>query len=241
MTRDTGDALKELQDLNRDIKQARAQIREIDERLEEVEAPALALEDELSDARDRVKEIRVDERRLELAADEKRARIDKLEERLKGVRNLREEAAVRAELDMVRRGLETDEQEALALLDQIKRVELRIDELEENLEEAREEVEPRKRELLEGREAATEKLERMESRRLSSKDDLSDRERQIFESFQAGGRDVVVAELTGDGACGHCFNMVPLQRRYEIRHGSEMIRCEACGVILTAAGAESGE
>ena len=43
-----------------------------------------------------------------------------------------------------------------------------------------------------------------------------------------------VAELTVDGACGHCFSMVPLQEQNEIRHGEQLIRCEACGVILAA-------
>jgi len=43
-----------------------------------------------------------------------------------------------------------------------------------------------------------------------------------------------VADLTEDGACGHCFGMVPLQLRNEVRHGRGLIRCEGCGVILTA-------
>jgi len=44
----------------------------------------------------------------------------------------------------------------------------------------------------------------------------------------------VVATLTEDGACGACYGMVPLQLQNEIRRGSALLRCEACGVILTA-------
>jgi len=41
---------------------------------------------------------------------------------------------------MVRRAVESDEQEALSLLDQIRKLELRLDERREALEEARREV-----------------------------------------------------------------------------------------------------
>jgi predicted nucleic acid-binding Zn-ribbon protein len=41
--------------------------------------------------------------------------------------------------------------------------------------------------------------------------------------------------MTPEGACGHCFNTLPLQEQSEIRSGSTLHRCEACGVILYAA------
>ncbi len=44
----------------------------------------------------RLQEMKLDERRLELAVDEKRARVQRLEDRLNQVRNVREEAAVQA-------------------------------------------------------------------------------------------------------------------------------------------------
>jgi predicted nucleic acid-binding Zn-ribbon protein len=43
-----------------------------------------------------------------------------------------------------------------------------------------------------------------------------------------------VADLTADGACGYCFSMMPLQVQNQVRHGTDIVRCEACGVILTA-------
>ena len=41
------------------------------------------------------------------------------------------------------------------------------------------------------------------------------------------------AALTEDGACSHCFGIVPPQLQNEVRHGESLIRCEGCGVILT--------
>ena len=54
----------------------------------------------------------------------------------------------------------------------------------------------------------------------------------------SGSRDVAVSEITQDGACGNCFCVIPLQVQNEIRSSLNLIRCEACGVILTP---ESGE
>lgn len=234
MTSQTRASLKELQRLDREIEKTRKRIREFDPLFEEVEEPALALESEVENTRSRVKEMKVEERRLELSADEKQARVKKLEERLKEVRNLREEAAVHAELDMVRRALEGDEQEALSLLDQIRKLELRLDEQEEALEEARAEIEPRKNELLDERASLQSELSVLQERRETFVGEIDDDELQIYERIKGGGRDVAVAELTPDGACSNCFSMIPLQRRHEVRHGNDMIRCEACGVILSA-------
>lgn len=241
MTSQTRASLKELQRLDREIEKTRKRIREFDPLFEEVEEPALALESEVENTRSRVKEMKVEERRLELSADEKQARVKKLEERLKEVRNLREEAAVHAELDMVRRALEGDEQEALSLLDQIRKLELRLDEQEEALEEARAEIEPRKNELLDERASLQSELSVLQERRETFVGEIDDDELQIYERIKGGGRDVAVAELTPDGACSNCFSMIPLQRRHEVRHGNDMIRCEACGVILSARSEQKEE
>ena len=241
MTSQTRASLKELQRLDREIENTRKRIREFDPLFEELEEPALALEAEVETTRSRVQEMKVEERRLELSADEKRARAKKLEDRLNEVRNLREEAAVHAELDMVRRALEGDEQEALSLLDQIRKLELRLEEQEEKLEEARAEVEPRREELLEERASLQRELEVLREQREEFVQAIDDDELQIYERIKGGGRDVAVAELTPDGACSNCFSVIPLQRQHEVRHGADMIRCEACGVILSARSETTSE
>jgi predicted nucleic acid-binding Zn-ribbon protein len=199
-----------------------------------VEAPAAALESDVESTRKRLREIRLEERRLELSADEKRARSKRLQDRLNTVRNLREEAAVHAELDLVRRALEGDEQEALGLLDQIRKLEERLEELEAELGAAQAEVEPRRDELTAQQAAADARLEELIAKRDAFAEQIDSDERRLYESIKAGGRTVVVAELTGDGACGHCFGMIPLQVQANVRSGADVIRCEACGVILAA-------
>ena len=233
MTNATMDALREVQELDNRIRELEQQITAFDPQLAEVEGPALELESEAAQVRERLEQMQADARRLERAAEDKQARVAKMDERLTRVSNLREEAAVRTELDLMRRALEADEKEALQLMEQISRAEIALDELERRAGEARTEVEPRQAELLAGRKELEDQAEELRGRRAEVLDSVGDRERRVYDSFQASGRKVVVASLTPDGACGNCFGMIPLQLQNEIRRGGELIRCENCGVIVT--------
>jgi len=225
--------LKELQQLDQEIAAVRAATQNFEPLLGEVDEPVLRLEQEVQALEKRLKEIRLEENRIELTIEERRVRAAKLQERMEAVRNVREEAAVHAELEMVRRALESEEQEALSLLDQIKRLEERLEEQEGAYREAVAEVEPRRKELVEEQRSTESKLEGLLAEREAFAAGIDPGERRIYDSIMAGARDVAVAELTQDGACGNCYNMVPLQIQNQIRHGDGMFRCEGCGVILT--------
>lgn len=227
-------SLRELQKLDRRMSEIRSRIRDFDPLLAEVEEPALRLEDEHGKASTRLEQMKTDARRLERSADDKRARAKKLEERQTQVTNLREETAVKTELEMVERSIEADEQEAMQLLEQVRQNELLVEELQEQADAARAEVLPRQEELLGERSGLDESLAELSARRDTLLGMLGTRERQVYESFHGSGRAVVVAALTEDGACGHCFGIVPLQQQNEIRRDEGLHRCEACGVILTS-------
>ena len=233
MTPQTRTSLKELQNLDQAIAAIRSSAQSFDLLLEEVNAPVARLEQEVEALEKRLTELKLEENRIELTIEERRVRAAKLQERMDAVRNVREEAAVHAELEMVRRALESEEQEALSLLDQIKRLEERFEEQEAAYQEALAEVEPHRKELVEEQQSADGKLEALQAERDAFAAGIDLGERRIYDSIMAGARDVAVAELTQDGACGNCYNMVPLQIQNQIRHGEGMIRCEGCGVILT--------
>ncbi len=234
MTEQTRTALKELQALDNRIEDARQRIRDFDPLFAEVEEPALVLEGEVGNTRKRLQEMKLEERKLETSSEEKRARVKRLEDRLGSVRNLREEAAVSAELDMVRRALQSDEQEAYTLIDQIRKLDERMEELEAAYKEAQGVVEPRMKDLVTERDAAKANLQGLADERERFVQEMDPKEVRLYDGIRSGGRRRAVAELTHDGACGHCYGMVPLQVQNEVRHGTSLIRCEACGVILAA-------
>lgn len=232
MTDQTRHSLKELQRLDEEIEIARQKIADFEERIADVEQPALELESEVGKTRSRLQELKVEERRTELAAKEKAARIERLDERLKGVRNVREEAAVSAELEMVRRSLESDEQEAYSLIDQVRKLELQLEEQESAFDQARAEVDPRRAELESDRSGQEAALKELSARRDEFAATVPATEIRMYDGIRRGGRRQAVAALTIDGACGNCFSVLPLQLQNEIRHGRDLIRCEVCGVIL---------
>lgn len=234
MTEQRRTALKDLQKLDLRILETRQRIRDFDPRFEEVEEPALVLESELGTLRKRSQEMKLEERRLELSVTEKRERLKKLEERLGSVRNLREEAAVSAELEMVKRALQADEQESYTLIDQIRRSDQRIEEIDGALQTARAEVEPRKQALLDERSAVQQELATLEEQRTGLSAAIDAPVLKLYDAIRGKGGRRAVAELTEDGACGNCFGVVPLQVQTEVRHGTSLIRCEVCGVILSA-------
>jgi predicted nucleic acid-binding Zn-ribbon protein len=55
-----------------------------------------------------------------------------------------------------------------------------------------------------------------------------------YERLRSARSSTVVVPLHGT-ACGACFTTVPLNRRSQIRSGTLIDWCEACGVILYAA------
>jgi len=233
MTEQDRGNLVELQGIDLKILAAQQRTREFDPLLGEVEHPALVLESDAEKTRARLKEINLEERQLELSVAEKRERQKRLDERLGSVRNLREEAAVSAELEMVKRALQNDEQEALSLLDQIRKMEGRLEELDEAITEARAIVGPRLEELISGRDTAEKELDALEQDRESFVHAMDAMDLRLYEGIRRGGRVTAVAALTEDGACSHCFGIIPPQLQNEIRHSEALIRCEGCGVILT--------
>lgn len=241
MTEQRRTALKELQTLDTRIQETRQRIQDFDPLFEEVEEPVLVLESELGTTRKRVQEMKLEERRLELSIEEKRDRLKKLEERLGNVRNLREEAAVSAELEMVKRALTNDEQEAYTLIDQIRKSDDRLEELEAAFKEARDMVEPKREELLAQRAEIEGELASLRERRERFVEEIDEQELRTYEAIRGRTGRRAVAVLTEDGACSNCFGIVPLQVQNEIRHGAALIRCEQCGVILAAPDPEEAE
>lgn len=229
--------LKELQDLDLQIHEQHKALEAFEPLLAEVDEPVLVLEQEVTALRKRLQEFETEERRLERSADDRRARAKTLETRLQTVRNLREEAAVHAEQDLLRRALEADEQEALSLLDQIRKIEGVLEEKEAALSEAQAELEPRRKALVEERSQAVEAMESLVERREAYARTVDPRYLRVYEGIKAGiragARPLMVADLTPDGACGRCFSMIPLQLQQEVRAANSLLRCEGCGVILS--------
>lgn len=229
---ETYEALLELQQLDDEMRQAEDQLQRFEPELEELDAPVRKAEEEVEAVRKRLEEMRAELRRLERGAEDKRAQLVKYEDRLTRVKTSREEAAAKTELDLIRGAVEADEDDAMSLMEQVTRAELKLDELEKRLGEVRSETDPKRQELLKGREEAESALAVLADRRQNQLVRMDNRAAKMYEQIRGGRARAALAALTPDGACGNCFGMIPLQERNEIRRREALYRCEACGVIL---------
>lgn len=231
---ETYQALLDLQDLDEQMSQAKDEVKHFEPQLEEIEGPLETAQAEVDTVRKRLDEMKAEARRLERSADDKRAQMGKYEARLERVRNAREESAARAEIDLISKAVEADESDYVGLTDQIKRTELKLEELEGKLAAMREEAEPKRDELLERKRHAESQLQILADQRENKLVRLNPPAARLYEQIRGGKTRVALAEMTRDGACGHCFNMIPIQEQNEIRRKQALHRCEACGVILYA-------
>lgn len=225
-------ALLALQDLDQEIARAKAKLEEFDPQLNDLEAPITTLEQEMEAARTRLSEMRADVRRLERGAEQKRERLRVYEDRLQRVRNQREEAAARTEMDLVRRATEADETEALEMMEQATRTDLKLDDMERNLAKLKAEIAPRREELLRARADAETNLQLLNEQRHNQAVRLDSSSLKLYERVRAGRSRRVLVPLTAEGACGNCFNVLPIQEQLEVARGETLKRCEGCGVIL---------
>jgi hypothetical protein len=198
----------------------------------ELEQPVSGIAQEIDVARARVEDLRADIRRLQTAAEQKRQRLGKYEERLMRVRNVREESAARVEMDLIRRAAEADEAEGKALQEQATRTELKLVDLERQMTKLRDENAPRLAARLAERSAAEMALAVLKDRRANHSVRIDPKAVRLYERVRGGRSSRALAPMTEEGACGHCFNILPLQEQTEVRSGGALRRCEGCGVIL---------
>ena len=233
--------LQDLQTIDSRIRQARERVASFDPPLREVVESAEELAAEADATAKRVQDLRLEERRLCRSAEDKRARMSRLEDRLDDVRTVQQEEAVQTELGMLRRVVDSEEQDVVNLLDQIERLGERMEAQQSASEEARAAVEPRRKELLAERAAAQSELDALAQRREEAASTVDPRFRRVYENLARGGRRAAVAPMTEDGACGACFSVIPLQLQNEIRTTAPLVLCEACGIIVTVPDATEEE
>ena len=228
-------ALLALQGLDQEMARATTALEAFEPQLAEIDTPIANLEKEIEATRTRVSDFRAQTAKLEKAAEAKRERLRSYEARMERVRNAREETAVRLEMDLVRKAADADDAEYLQVSDQATRTELRLEELEKQVAKLKEEAEPRRAAVLDERKAAEDALNVLRDQRQNEAVRLDPASLRLYDRVRTGKSRVALAPMTDEGACGACFNVLPLQEQSEVRRGQTLHRCEACGVILYAA------
>ena len=219
-----------------------AELDGLQRRLHDLDAGVRALERERAEAA-----TNLEKARAELATEEKRQRElqskfsehKQLQEKnlaqLDAVKKAREATAAMSQIDITRRALmqdendlQTAEQRARSLRDQVVARELVLMEVDERIRDTRTAT-AGEREVIE-RDIATAR-----DKRDSSARDVSPRLLTAYDRLRRRGRGTPLAEIRG-ASCSACNTAIPMQRRNQIMSGLTIDACEGCGVLLYAPG-----
>src|SRR5688500_4214814 len=228
-------ALMALQELDSEIDRAEKDLAGCTPRLEQLDGPVQALQREMDVLRVKVDDMRAQVQKLEANAEQKRERMKQYQERLVKGSSTQKNAALRAELDLVRKALDADVNDMKQLSEQATRNDLKLDDLRRQADKLGADAQPHRDELLFAKLEAEEQLEQRRERRENQAVRPDQKSRRLYERLRTGRTRTVLAPLTAEGAGGNCCNVLPVQEQAMVRKAAVLHRCEACGVILYAA------
>lgn len=225
-------ALIALQEMDAEIAQAEQRVQDFSPRLDALEAPVRAVEREMTATQNKLDDFRAEQKRLEKATDRNQERIQAYQEKLAKIRGMRDEPAVRAEMEMVRRAADADEIDLKSATEQATRTDLKVDDLIRNLDKIQNDIKAEADQLREAQAEAESVVAGLRAKRENLAVRLDTPSRRLYERLRSGRSRTVLAPLTAEGACGNCFNILPVQEQVQVRQGKILHRCEGCGVIL---------
>jgi uncharacterized protein len=168
---------------------------------------------------------------LEAKIESYRMLEDRRRQRLEHVRNPKEASTLMAELDLARSVMAKEENDWVRSADAVAQLEIKVQGEELNLKAVEAAQAPERLLLAERRSALERDRENARRERESSAAGLDRALRTRYDRLRRTRTGDVVVPLVG-GACGGCHTSVPLNRRSQIRAGSVVDGCEACGAIL---------
>jgi predicted nucleic acid-binding Zn-ribbon protein len=233
---ETFEALRTLEKIDREIEAFANQLDELapelsasGQRIAEMKARA----EMLTKKADRV-ELRL--RKFERASQAGRETLKRLQQRAQEVQNLKQHTAVRAETDAARRNLEAAEDDLLDAMQEAEEARGALAALARELSEEESAYEALESETSARRAEIEAEISVQRDRRRNREMRLDADAVRLYESVRGGKTRKVLAPLTQDGVCGHCYTFIPVQRQAEIRGASRLYLCEGCGIILYPAG-----
>ena len=196
----------------------------LDEALQRARASLEAAQKALAEGRRRRDE-------MEAKIESYRLLQDRRKQRLEQVKNAKEASAVMAELDLARSVMAKEESDWVRTADGVVQLEIRV-QSEETTLQSMESSQAEERALLGQRRNALEVERAAALREREASAATIDRPlRTRYDRLRRSRSNDVVVPLVG-GACGGCHTAVPLNRRSQIKAGSVIDGCEACGAIL---------
>jgi len=199
-----------MENLNREIKEAK----------EKYESASALLE-----------EVKVKRKNLELEIAAKEAELEKFQKQMMTIKTNKEYDALVAEIDAVKSVISDKETELLYAMEQISQLEEEIPEYEEQLARINENDMKQLKILQEKIDSIGDKVSDKVAERNAITSSIPRQTLMVYERVRKGKGGAVVVTVR-KRSCSACHNAITPQRVQEIRRGDRIYTCDACGRLL---------
>lgn len=225
------EALLALQEKDKTVLGIQEELAALEPELRRLDEALRQAEEEVAAAHRRVAEA--DNRRAELEGKIEGYRVmqERRRQRLEWVKGAKEASTLMAELDLARSVIAKEEAEWIRSSDKAQDARHIAAEAEKTLDELRVAQAPEREAIAAKQADAEERLAAAEAARERTAATVPAELRERYERIRRGRARHALYPLQ-NGACGHCFTAIPLNRRHKMLGGAGVEFCEACGVLV---------
>lgn len=214
----------EIQKIKKFLEEAPAHIAEINKKIK-------GMEDELRESQNAFDKLEKERRHLEREIESQNDKITQKRIEQDAAKTNKVFRALGNEIEYLMKQVDKEEERILTILEAAEARKKEVDASTGKLNEVKDSLSSRGRELEEGMRKSREALKIMEDEKVRILPHLSDRIRRLYNRILGVKGDSGVANLVGD-ICHGCYSRVPPQRAHEIRKNNQIMTCEVCGRIL---------
>jgi len=228
---DTIEKLLILQDRDRQLVRAQAELGDIEPQRQVLRARAVGAQTDLDNARTRSKQIETERKSLELEVEAKKGLIVKYANQQFQTRKNEEYRALAHEIEQCKEAIFQIEDQEIALMEQTEAVQKEIVKATQAANEARKLLEEQMAQLNAREENLKTELGQLQTNREELAAAVAEAARQRYERLvRTKGENVVVGVQRG--VCGGCHMRLPPQLLVMCQANKELVSCSNCGRIL---------
>lgn len=223
--------LFQLQTIDREILERETMIKDIPQKIKELENQINKREEDLEEVKQRVREDHNKELAIDRKLQETKMSIGRHKKQLLTVKTNKEYAALLKEISTEEANIERLEDEILTLLDEAEGIEEEEREKEKALSKMQERYQKDKKALEEKKEIFEGEIEEKKIEREKIAGEMERNLLKRYERIRSCRDGIAVAQIQGEN-CGGCFSTIPPQVINETKKGDRILTCESCGRIL---------
>ncbi len=229
-------ALEELQQIDLEANEVRAELEALPARRAEVDQAVTVARKAWEDERSRLEANERERRQLESLLGMERDKVKKWEGRLGEIKTPREYAALSREIDIAKKTNDSQHEQVKELTNQALEIKKAVDAKEEELSEREAAAQAAGEELEKKKAAADEKMRALDTRRAAAVKQVDPGLLAKYENIKRRRAGIAIAQVVGM-TCKGCHRNIPPQLAITLQRANSIETCPNCHRIIYSADA----